>query len=88
LRVAARIIRPALLHLPSGWPWRHELIGARQQLGTLPIIEPRPQPTTNATHARKTVYAIGASPSRRHNARCQSPLLLQPARTSFMNDPG
>jgi hypothetical protein len=39
LHVAARITRHARrtrLHLPSGWPWRHDLIGAWHQLGALP----------------------------------------------------
>jgi hypothetical protein len=41
LHVAARITRHARrtrLHLPSGWPWRHELIAAWQRLSALPII--------------------------------------------------
>jgi hypothetical protein len=41
LHVAARITRHARrtrLHLPSGWPWRHELISAWQQLGALPTM--------------------------------------------------
>ena len=41
LHVAARITRHARrtrLHLPSGWPWRRELIGAWQQLGALTMI--------------------------------------------------
>jgi hypothetical protein len=41
LHVAARITRHARrtrLHLPSGWPWRHELVTAWQRLSALPII--------------------------------------------------
>jgi hypothetical protein len=41
LHVAARITRHARrtrLHLPSGWPWRHELISAWQQLSALPVM--------------------------------------------------
>jgi Transposase DDE domain group 1 len=41
LHVAARITRHARrtrLHLPAGWPWRHDLIGAWHQLSTLPTI--------------------------------------------------
>ncbi len=38
LHVAARLTRHARrtrLHLPAGWPWRHELITAWQRLGAL-----------------------------------------------------
>jgi hypothetical protein len=41
LHVAARITRHARrtrLHLPSCWPWRHDLIGAWQQLSALQTI--------------------------------------------------
>jgi hypothetical protein len=41
LHVAARITRHARrtrLHLPSGWPWRHELISAWQRLSALPAM--------------------------------------------------
>jgi hypothetical protein len=41
LHVAARITRHARrtrLHLPSDWPWRHELIGAWQRLAALPAM--------------------------------------------------
>ena len=41
LHVAARITRHARrtrLHLPVGWPWRGDLIGAWQQLNALPTI--------------------------------------------------
>jgi hypothetical protein len=41
LHVAARITRHARqtrLHLPAGWPWRHDLIGAWHQLGALQTI--------------------------------------------------
>jgi Transposase DDE domain group 1 len=41
LHVAARITRHARrtrLHLPSGWPWRHELITAWQRLSALPVM--------------------------------------------------
>ena len=41
LHVAARVTRHARrtrLHLPSGWPWRHELISAWQRLSTLPAM--------------------------------------------------
>lgn len=39
LHVAGRLTRHARrlrLHLPSGWPWRHELIDAFKRLGALP----------------------------------------------------
>ncbi|MDP9258182.1 MAG: transposase, partial [Actinomycetota bacterium] len=41
LHVAARLTRHARrtrLHLPSGWPWRHELITAWHQLAALPVM--------------------------------------------------
>ena len=41
LHVAARITRHARrtrLHLPSGWPWRHELVSAWQRLSALPVM--------------------------------------------------
>ena len=41
LHVAARLTRHARrtrLHLPSGWPWRYELISAWQRLAALPVM--------------------------------------------------
>ena len=41
LHVAARITRHARrtrLHLPSSWPWRHQLVSAWQRLSAIPVM--------------------------------------------------
>jgi hypothetical protein len=30
--------RRTRLHLPRGWPWRHELVTAWQRQGALPVM--------------------------------------------------